>query len=407
MQSVEQMYYRNETKPGAPIPVQWATPPKELVGNALGYQTHIRYLKSYAEKGNHVIDDPESNIALHIVSADWFKPIPGKFNILFTMWEALDVPATYIAALNAADLVIVPCRWCKQLFQKVTTTPIEVCNHGTDIERFKFHDRTNQMVTHTVKPLFGKPQVSKRFRFLWVGAPNPRKGYKEVLSTLSLAERFPDIEIYLKTTAPKITWLTTVKSLGRNWKRIFDFTGASGKYWKTFWLNFLKIPTPFLHNRLKYMGTHSNVIFDTRMLSKDELVDLYKSANCFIFPTWGEGWGLTLSEALATGCPSIATRVTGVCDFFDGDIGYEIGYDVKRTELPSYNMSAKVYAPRPLELAKLMLYVIRNYPEALKKGKRASEKMRTKFTWENSAARLAEIIRRHACTSQFKKLKTT
>lgn len=385
-----------------PVKLCWATPAKDLVGNALGYNTHIKYLKRFAEKGGHTVDDPQSNVVLHIVSADHFLPVPGKFNVLFTMWEAIDVPISYQIALNKADLIIVPCAFCKEIFSRFTKVPIEVCWHGTDTELYKFHDRTKQAVTVKYKKhLFSKPLSFRRFRFLWVGAPNPRKGYKEVLGVLALAEKFPTVEIYIKTTAPKISWWDTMKSLKRNWRRIFDFTGASGQFWNAFFVNFLRIPTPFLSNRVKHMGTHKNVVFDTRMLPKTELVELYKSANCFIFPTWGEGWGLTLSEAMATGCPCIATPVTGVKEFFNESVGYELKYEVNHIDLKDYNISgARVYRPSSVHLLERMIHVLKNYREALKKGRAAAERMATNFTWEQSGARLAEIIRSHTCTLQ-------
>lgn len=380
-----------------PVRIHWATPPHDGVGNALGYQTHIRYLKKYAEAGGHTIDDPESEIALSIISADQFKPVPGKFNVLFTMWEAIDLPQTYIDGINKADLIITPCQWCKELFKRHTHKPVEVCWHGTDVEAFKFHDRTKQRVNYYHKPFpWSKPEHSRRFRFLWVGAPNPRKGYQEILSVLGLAEQNPGIEIYMKTTCVKVKWTAALKSLCKNFKHIFYFKHGNWKvYWQKVFLSLLRIPRPTLANRLKIMGINRNVIFDTRMLSRAELIDLYNSANCFLFPTWGEGWGLTLSEAMSTGCPSIATRVTGVEEFFDNAVGYEIKHEVKETDLRDYNMSARTYRPVIMDMAAKMVHVLRNYPEALKKGKLASERMRTKFTWEKSGARLGQIIRSH------------
>jgi glycosyltransferase involved in cell wall biosynthesis len=45
------------------------------------------------------------------------------------------------------------------------------------------------------------------------------------------------------------------------------------------------------------------------------------------------------------------------------------------------------------------LIIIKNYPLALQKGKRASERILSKFTWDISAKRLAEIIGRYKCQS--------
>ena len=128
-------------------------------------------------------------LPLHIVTSDIFKPIPGKFNILFTMWEFLDLPNSYIRSINLADAVIVPCQFCKDLFKKFTTKPVYVCQEGIEPENFPFFDRS-------VSP-------NKKFRFLWCGAPNMRKGYPLVLEAIKQLGNNPGIEFYIKTTIPK------------------------------------------------------------------------------------------------------------------------------------------------------------------------------------------------------------
>jgi hypothetical protein len=74
----------------------------------------------------------DARIALHIVPADQFQPKKNKINILFTMWEWLQVPISYIENLQRADLIIVPSRFCKDLFRKYTKVPIEVCYEGIE-----------------------------------------------------------------------------------------------------------------------------------------------------------------------------------------------------------------------------------------------------------------------------------
>ena len=42
---------------------------------------------------------------------------------------------------------------------------------------------------------------------------------------------------------------------------------------------------------------------------------LYRSSDCFVLPTRGEGWGLPIIEAMACGVPVIATSWSAQCDF--------------------------------------------------------------------------------------------
>ena len=103
---------------------------------------------------------------------------------------------------------------------------------------------------------------------------------------------------------------------------------------------------------------------------------------------------MTLCEALATGCPSIATNVTGVSEFFNGEYGYELKYEIKPADLRDYyGLKTFGYVPDTKDFIEKMLYVFGHYQEALKKGRRASEHIHRKFTWDKSARRLDEIIR--------------
>ena len=136
------------------------------------------------------------------------------------------------------------------------------------------------------------------------------------------------MELYIKTTAPKKTsWSKYPKILWRRLRQAWrtkeqrDIEGLADSV--------RTMMSKSIANQLNYYGKYKNIIVDTRKLPLDDLRALYNSAHCFVLPTLGEGWGLTLCEAMATGCPCIATNVTGVTEFFNSDVGYEIKYEVK------------------------------------------------------------------------------
>lgn len=356
--------------------VMWNTPEHSYVGNALGYATHNKYMKKHAQK--YMDFDTQADIALSIIPADLFVPIPGKINVLFTMWEFMDVPNCYIKNFDRCDAIIVPSRFCRDVFRKVTDKPIYVCFEGVEAEQYKFHQRR-------------LPNVSKgeKFRFLWVGAPNPRKGYPLILEAIKVFEQVQDVEIYIKTTVEKPSFKQFLKNSWDNRKAIMFKDDARLAWGRTL----RRLPKPSLHGKLTRMGKNDNVIFDARSLPFEELQNLYNSAHCFLLPTFGEGWGLTLCEAMATGCPAIATGVTGCADFFDSEVGYPLRYEIKEQELQNYQVRAHGYVPSVKDMVDHMVYVCNHYPEALKKGKKASERILGKFTWNQSAMRLAEILK--------------
>ena len=131
----------------------------------------------------------DSEVAVSIVTPEQFKPIPGKFNILYTMYECSTIPDHWIEPLQQADLIVVPCTHNKRLFKNYTKVPIEVCWEGVDVSKFTYKDRSK---------LKQDP-----FVFLWVGASNPRKGYEHVVISWRLfTEKHPDWNciLYMKTT---------------------------------------------------------------------------------------------------------------------------------------------------------------------------------------------------------------
>lgn len=366
------------------LKICWVTQEHTMVGNALGYNTHNKFMRKYSSE--YLEFDNDAPIALHIVPADMFNPIPGKFNILFSMWEFLDLPDSYIKNLNKADHIIVPSRFCRDLFKPAVNVPVEVCFEGVEAKSYPYHKRTK----------------NGKFRFLWVGAPNPRKGYPWVVQACKMVEEMADVEIYMKTTMPKMSWKRTIVNAWKKrdlfWKNpMVRKNDKAISYIKRYWNSLVRairrIPKPYYAGKLKTWGKHKNIHLDSRFLSFEDLIELYNSANCFILPHCGEGWGLTLCEAMATGCPSIATPTTGCSDFFDETVGFPLDYEIVKSELSDYDLTADGYQPTMDSVIKNMMDVMTNYPEAVRRGKKAHNRINEKFTWERSGKRLAEIIR--------------
>jgi hypothetical protein len=50
------------------------------------------------------------------------------------------------------------------------------------------------------------------------------------------------------------------------------------------------------------------------------------------------------------------------------------------------------YCPSVMSMCEKMLEVYGNYGEALRRGKKASERIHSKFTWDIAGSRLSEIL---------------
>lgn len=321
------------------IDLHWASIYNEAnsIGNAYGYKVHNDTLRKYVSKIANITEKAENSLL--ITSPEYIKISTDKVNWVFSMFEGTTLPDVYVNKLKHADFWLTPSNWVRDLFcQYFDPDRIFVVNHGVE-SVFSYKKRSF-------------PQ-HRPFRFFWLGAPNPRKGWEEIIHTWKLTklEDDPRFELYLKTT------------------------------------------------RVGGIKRQKNVIIDGRNLNIKDLVGLYHEAHCFLFPTRGEGFGLTLAEAMRTGLPCISTDYSGCRDFFDKSVGVPIGFsfgDGKITFIgDNKTHSTKIAFPNVDEMCGAMVYIYENYKDALKLGERASARIRSKFTWENSARTLINLIEEH------------
>ncbi len=322
--------------------VTWASDYFIESGNQYGFSVHNRKSREALEP--HVEFTDDAAIAVQVCSAWIFSPVAGKRNILYWAWDSPEIPPTEVKGLDRADAIVVASSYMVEAIHKyLPEKPVFLCHEGVDVERFVFKPRR--------MPLPPRP-----FRFLWIGAPNQRKGYTLVTEAWRAFAGLQKAELYMKTTVTE------------------------------------------------YNVRCGNVVFDSRNLSLDDLVKLYHSAHCFLFPTMGEGFGLTCAEAMATGLPVIYTPWTAVTDLLDESCGYPLKYTVQRiltTNVPVGDEAKNeetdgVVLPFGVadvnDLADKMLRVYQHYGEACGRGRRAAERIRERFTWTLTGARLAEII---------------
>jgi len=67
----------------------------------------------------------------------------------------------------------------------------------------------------------------------------------------------------------------------------------------------------YLHNYIKNLGISDNIYFIEHM-SQDELISYYSASDIFVFPSLSEGSPRAVLEAIACGCPVVATNIAGI-----------------------------------------------------------------------------------------------
>lgn len=63
----------------------------------------------------------------------------------------------------------------------------------------------------------------------------------------------------------------------------------------------------YFWQRIKKEFQHEDIIF-TGQISDEELVSFYKNAECFVMPSYEEGFGIPILEAMSCKCPVVASK---------------------------------------------------------------------------------------------------
>lgn len=313
--------------------ISWPTHRRVVYGGHLGYGlANSKLREALASRGVRI--RRRAKIVFHLCRADVFKPIKKRKNILFTMYEGTPVPESFAKSFAKADLLLTPSYFCKDMFDPL-------CNGKS----FSIVPLGLDGKGHVVRK--SSWVAGETFVWLWVGAPNARKG-----------------------------WDTLIKT----WQRFFA---------KKPWMHlFLKTTSPVSEGTVETFG---NVTFDSRRYTDEGLLNLYAKCDAFVLPTAGEGWGLTLTEAAAAGLPLVTTRHGGQVDFLCDKSTYFVDYKFKRITTNEGTPFDAAIADE-LDLARQMINLMNNYEDASSSALEYQPVIVEKYTWENSAKKIISLI---------------
>jgi len=168
--------------------------------------------------------------------------------------------------------------------------------------------------------------------------------------------------LFLGTLEPRKNILTLLRAFARIMDQIsHDLVLVGQRGWK--WEPIFK--------EIEQLGLHSRVHW-TGYVPDSERVLFYNAADFLVFPSWYEGFGLPVLEAMQSGCPVISSQVSSMPEVV-GDAGLLI--DPNRVE----------------DLQKAMLRLVHE-PGLTEKLRRAGLEQAQKFSWENSARITLEVF---------------
>jgi glycosyltransferase involved in cell wall biosynthesis len=280
---------------------------------------------------------------------DRFSKNSGAYRIGFTMLETDRLPASWVEQANQMDEVWTPTEWGAEVFRASgVTRPVHAVPLGVDTGRFR--------------PAPARARLAERAIFLSVFEWGDRKGWDILLRAYRAAFRPGDPVLLLLKIDCRMPVANPLRAIAR------------------------ALPAPAPPVGLIY----------NQPLGGDQLVELYQSADCFVLPTRGEGWGMPVLEAMACGIPAIATDWSGPTAFLNARNGYPLpirGLAPTGSDTPHYR-GARWAEPDEAALVDLLRHVASNPNERAAKGEQAALEAR-RWPWSRGVdaicARLAQI----------------
>jgi len=297
--------------------------------------------------------DPEATSLCHSVPRGLeLAKMHGKKRYSYSVLEVDKIPEVWVDNLNRLDGVMTATKWGKKVYEKCGVKKASVVPHGVDTERFSPFGKALDKIEALEKPVF-----------LAIGKFEPRKGY----------------DILLRAFA---------KEFGKK---------EEAYMLVQFWNPFIPEFNPHAALLSLDLPTYKNIEMLQPEMPAPVLARLYNSVTAFVLPTRGEGWGMPITEAMATGLPVVATNWSGPTEYMTEKNSYPLSYTglspVPENEMFYHFLKGGNWAdPDEKELRALMRHIIDNPDEAAKKGKQARRDMRDKWSWHSAATKMSKVI---------------
>ena len=168
-------------------------------------------------------------------------------------------------AVTDSEIIITPSNYVKNLLiteWNVLAEKIKVTHEGVDE---KILENIKNYTNISAERILGKYNITKPYIF-YVGNAHPHKNVEGLVKAFS-----------------------TLKKTHENLSLVLS--GGDHYFWQ----------------RIRKEVSEKNIVF-TNSISDEELAIFYKNAQCFIMPSFEEGFGIPLLEAMSLGCPVVSSE---------------------------------------------------------------------------------------------------
>lgn len=350
-------------------PVGYAMTARQI---ALGLDAHgvsVSYEYLYGEGTVYPVNEPRERstgvYALEVIKqrqapdetaprliygqADAFASVKtDAYKIGYTMLETTGVPKEWVDGCNKLDELWVPTEFNKWTFRRSgVKVPITVMPLGL-------------VDTNYFNPEIKGEPISEVFTFLSIFEWGERKSPETLLRAFNRAFRASDPVVLIckySNRDPGVNPSAIVSGLG---------LAPEG-------------------GRIIYSENETTPYY--------QVAQLYRSANCFVLPTRGEGWGMPILEAMACGVPVIASYWSAQQAFLDEDNSYPLQVSLTPAEAKCpYYLGFDWALPDEQHLVQLLRQVFLNQDEAAAKGRQAANDVAQYWSLDKSAERMAARV---------------
>jgi len=278
-----------------------------------------------------------AGVAVALCVPEWWPDIGARGLVGYTMFESTRMPEERVRLINrCAAVCVVPSSFCAETFREMgVEVPIRVVRWGVDTGDY---------------PVLGREHGGRPYTFLWNGTPDYRKGWDLVYRAFWAAFG------------------------GRSEARLV--------------MHFRAMPRGLTGCR------DTNVEIVGGLVERAEWRRMLGEADCFVFPSRGEGWGLPPREAAATGLPVIATAWSGLAEEIEE---WGLALRVKGLVPAAFGQwepgEVGVWAEPDFEhLVELMRWCFERREEAAMFGQRAARWLGRWGTWERTGRGLGRVL---------------
>lgn len=302
-------------------------PEKLSTHNGYGYATD-RMLASLDNLGYEVtVNDPKADVGICFNQPHHWKFYGNQYKIGYHPWESTQLlprgkqtqGINWQTVMNDCDEIWSPSPIIADWYSRFMgiTVPVYTYEHGVD-------------------PIWEpKPRVVEdKFKFLHVGGEAARKGARDTM--VSFRKAFPrDKNVELD-----------MKIISKGWN----------------------------------IGHISRINIINERTSLTDLIALYHSAHVYVYPSYGEGFGLTPLQAMATGMPTITVpKWAPYAQFLDP----KLSIDSKFTKSPWPQLHpGNMLKPKEDEIVDAMRYAYHNYKEVTDYSYGIVEKLTQYYNWD-------------------------